>query len=141
MTFKPDDWPDHGDLEARCGEGVCDFCVPALPSLWIYPAKSFQLAGTGSIGGRANWSNGGWGACHICADLIEENDHEALARRAPLNFLIGIGTKWVDQFFDHRDGERYLAHNLQSEHYGETRITPGFVDIPDSERPRHGDSA
>ncbi|GIW56210.1 MAG: hypothetical protein KatS3mg082_2614 [Nitrospiraceae bacterium] len=54
---------------------LCDFCS-GLPVTAAYPCRDFTVPGT-PCGSR-----GAWAACQACAQLIDADQREALARRA-----------------------------------------------------------
>lgn len=66
---------DVGDLI-----GVCDFCSVGLPR-WNYPAADFELPTPPGVP-FGSMSQGAWGACDECHDLIEIGHWNDLANRS-----------------------------------------------------------
>ena len=88
------------------GAQRCDFCHPAKRARWDYPADSFKYVRNGHLPFH---SEGGWLACEQCAQLIEDNDREGLARAntahldvLPMPWRLGL----IDRFFAFRRGDR-----------------------------------
>lgn len=89
---------------------LCDFCGEEDP-VWVYEAADFIVNMMRQDGVSAGWaSEGGFAACELCAELIDDDQPEALMCRAvemtrrrfpelPLHIL-RAGLKIVhDQFF------------------------------------------
>lgn len=83
---------------------LCDFCHPARPALWDYPASSFVCRGSSPV---AFASDGGWLACDRCADLIEAENRVGLVCVVP-NHIFPHRDHYliIDAFFLHRTGDR-----------------------------------
>jgi len=119
-----------GNKRMAAGSGICDFCNPAQPSVWLYPCKSFvfpQLKGVQAFGGFLPVADGDWGACETCADLIERKQIETLARRCGHDHpaLISLQRRSLQLFFKNRTGEARRSVDGQSaQRYGHTVITP-----------------
>ena len=93
------------DVTAVSGHGICDFCALALPAEWVYPARSFEMPNPG-LPGATFMSNGAWAACPACADLIERNDRDGLARRSPTLYAFGLQQELIGRFFVNRESGR-----------------------------------
>lgn len=53
----------------------CDFCGLLIDHAWVYPAKDFSV--NDHVG-----SAGAWVACGHCHQLIQDENHEGLAKRS-----------------------------------------------------------
>jgi hypothetical protein len=134
---KEDPYPGYvGDLEIAAGHGVCDFCSPPQDGMWVYPCKSFILPIPLSFGGRQSRSDGAWGACKECGELIENDDRKGLLKRGLAFFgsrpeLVEYQRKVIDLFMKNRTDEpRVLVEGDQlSEFYG------GPIIYPEGQRP------
>lgn len=94
---------------------LCDFCGEKDIS-WYYPAENFQHSPVGE-------SVGGWNACGVCHNLIQNGDREGLARRsyeqikehvkfpAELRMCLQTEIKELhDMFFAHQSGLPRRTH-------------------------------
>ena len=97
--------------ELGAGRECCDFCTAPDPP-WTYPAEDFIIA---MPDGPDVGSEGGWGACEHCHDLIEADDRRGLLMRSALRFAVRYQINFSavvepiernqQGFFDHRTGE------------------------------------
>lgn len=127
----PFEFPDLGNLELISGKGICDFCSPPQPSVWVYPCKTFEMPTlpgmTTAMGGRIALSDGDWGACAECAALIELADAIGLAKRCSRSgILLDMQKRIVQKFFDNRifDQPRVSVAGQSSTVYGATIVIP-----------------
>jgi hypothetical protein len=81
--------------------GKCDFCT-GKPTLFVLPAHDFQVPRLDNV-----TSEGGWGACAICADLIAHDDWDELLTHAAATLVAKIGCT-AEMFYDSM-GLLYMA--------------------------------
>jgi hypothetical protein len=62
---------------------ICDFCSES-PVVKGYPALSFSMET--QIPGLGIGSEAGWAACQICADLVDAEDWDGLAKHTMVTF-------------------------------------------------------
>jgi hypothetical protein len=124
-----------GDAEMRSGQGICDFCLPPQPAPWIYPCKTFVLPGAPQAFGRTMRSEGDWGACVTCADLIENNDRKGLVARCGHRRpeIIGMHRKIINRFFENRINEprKYVGEGMDE---ADGHLYPHMVVIVEEEK-------
>lgn len=109
--------------EASSGSGICDFCAPPRPSVWVYPCMDFTIPiPERYFGTKTPMSIGAWGACETCAELVESGDRETLAMRCPIPELVGAQRRTIDLFYKKRYGERLYVGGQPSELYEETQL-------------------
>ena len=60
---------------------LCDFCSALRPPYRVYECPDFPHPMS-----SLHWSRGDWNACLTCAELIDQDDREALAERCSLMF-------------------------------------------------------
>lgn len=71
-------------------------------------------------------SDGAWGACEVCAALIEADDRVALVKRVNRKdlILLIIQGQVIDLFMKYRDGLREFEGAKPSEFWGEVKVKP-----------------
>lgn len=122
-----------GDLKMESGHGICDFCSPPQPSMWLYPCESFAVplpkSLQGAYGKREGQYHGDWGACTACAVLIEAENRPELVDRAgpfPYPILRELQVDTIDLFFLKRitTRDRKYCGGQSSKFYGHVVISP-----------------
>jgi hypothetical protein len=93
----------------------CDFCSTGDPVVKAFPCAALTLDKHQIVQGLDIISESPWAACQGCADLIEAEDYEGLARRSLDSVMKKNGwpgyirpamkeqiLKWHKMFRDHR---------------------------------------
>ena len=92
-------------------EPKCDFCG-ASEVAWAYPAKSF-------VYDEISGSLGAWAACSECSDLIEAENHHALAKRSLDNAGPWVAQLTYGDYEDLLKGVKDVHNQFRSARTGE----------------------